>query len=293
MPLQNTRLQPVDLLAEQAELIDEAVQRPSRQFRQTILRLVQSFDGGFCPAWPFGRDDAELREVTAQGVDQHRPLPDQQVTGLVKHQGGLLIDGLDRHEAHRRPGDRLADCLGIGGVGLSPLHTRRTVLRAGGWAAGLALLGPLPPALPPARAEGAVEIRMRGNADGLKAWFDPIGVLVEPGQMIRWINVDPGNSHTSTAHHPANGDRPLCITEGAAPWHSDYLLPDQSFELRLIVEGVYDYFCLPHEEAGMVGRIVVGHPQGNPPAATLREPAQRLLPSLEEIVRRKSVHVDR
>jgi hypothetical protein len=25
---------------------------------------------------------------------------------------------------------------------------------------------------------------------------------------------------------------------------------------------VYDYYCLPHEEAGMVGRIVVGKPAG-------------------------------
>ena len=122
MPLQNARLQPVDLFAEQAELIDEAVQCPSRQLRKTILRLVQSLDGGLRPAWPFGRDDPELREVTAQGVDQHRPLPDQEVPSLVEHQGCLLIDALDRHEAHRRPGHRLADGLGISGVGLSALH---------------------------------------------------------------------------------------------------------------------------------------------------------------------------
>ncbi|HYH20877.1 MAG TPA: plastocyanin/azurin family copper-binding protein [Azospirillum sp.] len=168
------------------------------------------------------------------------------------------------------------------------MMARRTVLRAGGWAAGLALLG-LPA---PAKAEGVVEIRMRGNADGSKVWFDPVGVLVEPGQTIRWTNVDPGNSHTSTAYHPANDGRPLRIPEGAAPWHSDYLLPDQSFELRLTVAGVYDYFCLPHEEAGMVGRIVVGHPQDGLPAATLPEPARPPLPSVEEILRRKVVRID-
>src|SRR2546422_629038 len=32
--------------------------------------------------------------------------------------------------------------------------------------------------------------------------------------------------------------------------------------LAMPVEGVYDYFCLPHEAAGMVGRIVVGRPGG-------------------------------
>jgi plastocyanin len=29
-----------------------------------------------------------------------------------------------------------------------------------------------------------------------------------------------------------------------------------------MVPGVYDYFCTPHEMAGMVGRIIVGEPTG-------------------------------
>ncbi len=38
--------------------------------------------------------------------------------------------------------------------------------------------------------------------------------------------------------------------------------PGDRFEVTLTAEGVYDYFCLPHEAAGMVGRIVVGRPGG-------------------------------
>ena len=30
-----------------------------------------------------------------------------------------------------------------------------------------------------------------------------------------------------------------------------------NFEVRLTVEGVYDYYCIPHEASGMVGRIIV------------------------------------
>ena len=41
----------------------------------------------------------------------------------------LLLDRLDRNEAHRRPGDRFADCLRIPGVGLAPLHVRFDVGR--------------------------------------------------------------------------------------------------------------------------------------------------------------------
>ena len=104
--------------------------------------------------------------------------------------------------------------------------TRRTVLQTGGWAAGLALLGaPLVSVATP-----IVEIQMRGNADGSAVWFDPVGVLIEPGQTVRWINNDRGNSHTSTAYHPKNTGHPLRIPEAAEPWNSEYLLPDQAFE---------------------------------------------------------------
>jgi hypothetical protein len=47
-------------------------------------------------------------------------------------------------------------------------------------------------------------------------------------------------------------------------WNSGYLVhPKDHFEIRLTVEGVYDYFCIPHEAAGMVGPIVVGPPAGS------------------------------
>ena len=101
---------------------------------------------------------------------------------------------------------------------------------------------------------------MQGNPDGSHVWFDPVGLRIEPGQTIRWINLDPGNSHTATAYHPKNFERPLRIPEEAEPWNSDYLLPNESFVVTLNVEGVYDFFCVPHEHAGMVGRIIVGQP---------------------------------
>jgi hypothetical protein len=28
--------------------------------------------------------------------------------------------------------------------------------------------------------------------------------------------------------------------------------------MKLTAEGVYDYFCMPHERAGIVGRLIVG-----------------------------------
>lgn len=113
----------------------------------------------------------------------------------------------------------------------------------------------------PALATSVVEIHMRSADLGAHAWFDPVGILVPAGTTVRWI-VD-ADVHTATAYHPINDDRPLRIPEAAEPWDSDYLVnPGDAFERTLTVEGVYDYFCAPHELAGMVGRIIVGRPTG-------------------------------
>jgi plastocyanin len=167
--------------------------------------------------------------------------------------------------------------------------SRRSVLQIGGGVlAGLAW-----PRF--VSAGEAVEIRMQGNADGSHVWFDPIGLRIEPGQTVRWINLDPGNSHTATAYHPTNFERPWRIPEGAEPWKSDYLLPNESFSVTLTVEGVYDFFCVPHEHAGMVGRIIVGQPGRSPAASVspqavggepLPEIALQAFPPVDEIMRR-------
>ncbi|HRN77089.1 plastocyanin/azurin family copper-binding protein [Ottowia sp.] len=130
---------------------------------------------------------------------------------------------------------------------------RRRMLWAGG---GLLLL---PAWLPSARAHAAseIEIAMSGAVNGAEVWFRPRGLLIQPGQAVRWVNRDQGNVHTATAYHPEYG-KPLRIPHGAKPWDSDYLMPGQSFAVVFDVPGVYDYFCIPHEQAGMVARIVVG-----------------------------------
>ena len=136
-------------------------------------------------------------------------------------------------------------------------------------------------------------IRMHTNAAGSSVGFDPIGIRIAPGQVVRWVNE--ANVHTTTAYHPAH-DRQLRIPQAAEPWDSGYLVePGASFEITLEEPGSYDYFCRPHEAAGMVGRIVVGEPsssvpevadgeEGAPPPAALKA-----FPAVEEIMRRGSV----
>jgi plastocyanin len=138
--------------------------------------------------------------------------------------------------------------------------SRREFLKAGGVAlAGFGLASNrwnLPSSLTVAEV-----IEMRSDLAGSRVWFDPIGLYVEPGTTVRWIVRE--NVHTTTAYHPHNEHHSLRIPETAAPWDSGFLVnPGDYFEVTLTVPGVYDYYCAPHEGAGMVGRVVVGKALG-------------------------------
>ena len=141
--------------------------------------------------------------------------------------------------------------------------------------------------------EPIAEVAMQGRGDGAHVWYDPVGLLVRPGQTVRWINREAGNVHTTTAYHPANLGRPLRMPEAARPWDSDYLMPGASFAVVFTEAGVYDYYCVPHEHAGMVGRIVVGEPAPGDwsrlPKGDLPEVALNAFPPVEAILRQGAV----
>ncbi|HXJ81443.1 MAG TPA: plastocyanin/azurin family copper-binding protein [Candidatus Methylomirabilis sp.] len=112
-------------------------------------------------------------------------------------------------------------------------------------------------------AADIIEIRMRNDASRVKSWYEPIGILIKPGQTVRWIlDMD---VHSSAAYHPKNAMHSLRIPEQAQPWDSGLMTTKGAhFDHTFTVEGVYDYFCLPHENDGMVGRIIVGKPGNGP-----------------------------
>lgn len=190
--------------------------------------------------------------------------------------------------------------------------SRREFLKVGGLT--LAALG-----LAPGRAEAAAlldarsghpaaleVIEMRSDAGGSRVWFDPIGLYVVPDTTIRWITRE--NVHTATAYHPDNDRHPLRMPQRAAPWDSGFLInPGDHFDVTLTEPGVYDYYCKPHEAAGMVGRIIVGQPSG--PGASpfdywvgqpgtsswhhVPDAARRAFPSVARILTAHRVHVAR
>lgn len=100
--------------------------------------------------------------------------------------------------------------------------------------------------------------------------FDPDEITIAPGDTIVWENVgDIGHSVTAyedeipeDAEFFASGD---ADDEQAA--RDGY--PDQgdipggeSYEYTFEVEGEYGYFCIPHEDPGMLGTVIVSEDAG-------------------------------
>ncbi len=149
-----------------------------------------------------------------------------------------------------------------------------------------------------------IEVKLMQTPAG-RTYFDPAGVHITAGDTVQWVQIN--GFHSITAYHPSNDNHELRIPVSAQPWDSDILLahfPKQgaTFEHIFTVPGVYDYFCKPHEMAGMVGRIVVGDPGDGPVTKTfgyapserwklVPEAARKAFPSVAEIVQKGVVRV--
>lgn len=106
--------------------------------------------------------------------------------------------------------------------------------------------------------EAASEANVAMITDDSGHHFEPHLVWVETSGTVTWTNES--GSHTATAYHPEY-DKPLRIPEEAEPWDSGmYSEQGATFEHTFEVDGVYDYFCVPHEHRAMVGTVIVGDP---------------------------------
>ena len=104
--------------------------------------------------------------------------------------------------------------------------------------AALSLLGLLVFA-PSAWAQGQeVTVRMEDN------FFDQANITVEPGTTVTWVQ---------------SGDNPHTTTSYDGLWDSGMIEggTDGTFSFTFEEPGTYDYFCIPHEDLGMVGTVTV------------------------------------
>ena len=116
------------------------------------------------------------------------------------------------------------------------------------------------PQLPEIKAKTHV---VQMATEGEQHFFDPDRLFIQPGDTVRWVLRF--HVHTTTSYHPDYFSKPPRIPEKAQPWHSGVLTEvGQSYERRFEIEGVYNYYCTPHQSLGMVGIIVVGKPLDGP-----------------------------
>ncbi|MFB6179741.1 MAG: plastocyanin/azurin family copper-binding protein [Halorientalis sp.] len=116
-------------------------------------------------------------------------------------------------------------------------------------------------------------------------YFDPVGLHVKPGDTVEWVIKSGGHSVTSyTKDNPQCSTR--CIPKKASSFNSGILKGEgKTFEHTFTVEGTYDYYCIPHKQLGMVGRIVCGDPGGPATEGSIPDkPGSGLMPSSKDIV---------
>lgn len=130
-------------------------------------------------------------------------------------------------------------------------------------------------------AEITVEMMSMGGAEH----FIPHVVHVEVGGTVTWELVDDLEEHDVTAYHPLY-DKPLRLTDEDEHWQSPTINQQGgTFERTFDVEGVYDYFCGPHYEDDMMGRVIVGNPHADAEEhPALSPPEDELLDNEKEMI---------
>lgn len=87
--------------------------------------------------------------------------------------------------------------------------------------------------------------------------FDPQTMTVKLGETVVWKNAS-DMTHTVTDEPSlALSAQDAALPAGAEAFNSGLIAPGKDFSHTFKVLGTYRYFCLPHEEGGMVGTIVV------------------------------------
>ncbi|MEF8907879.1 MAG: plastocyanin/azurin family copper-binding protein [Haloarculaceae archaeon] len=108
------------------------------------------------------------------------------------------------------------------------------------------------------KASREVAVNTARSADSTEYHFDPHVTWVEAGGTVTW-RLESG-AHTATAYHPGN-DQPRLVPEGTDAWDSGMLSEEgETFSQTFETEGVYHYFCKPHEQFGMIATVIVGEP---------------------------------
>jgi len=115
-------------------------------------------------------------------------------------------------------------------------------------------------------AAGTVSGSIDGDVGMTAQAFDPATITVAVGEEVLWYN-NSARAHTITAYDegiPAAADyfatggyESTRAAREAWDGMSGAITSGETFSHTFEVPGRYNYFCIPHERAGMVGTVVV------------------------------------
>lgn len=108
------------------------------------------------------------------------------------------------------------------------------------------------------RPDHTVELKMGSFQEPYPFFFDPMGLHVDVGDVVRFDFPSP--DHTVTAYHLGHG-RQQRVPDDAPPFSSPVISTGGFWLYQFDRPGTYDVYCAPHQVFGMVMRLVVGDPE--------------------------------
>ena len=87
--------------------------------------------------------------------------------------------------------------------------------------------------------------------------FSPREVTIKAGESVTWKNSS-NDVHTVTDDPSrVKNKENVSLPAGAKAFHSGDIQPGKTWRQTFAVAGTYKYVCLPHEDKGMTGTVIV------------------------------------
>jgi plastocyanin len=87
--------------------------------------------------------------------------------------------------------------------------------------------------------------------------FEPQTITVKTGDTVVWKNVSDMTHSVTDVSALAATPQDAALPPNAKEFNSGLIGPGKDYSYTFTVPGTYKYFCIPHEEAGMIGTVVV------------------------------------
>ena len=87
--------------------------------------------------------------------------------------------------------------------------------------------------------------------------FSPNAVTINAGETVTFRNISTFTHTVSTVADTPVETQAVMLPNGATPFDSGAIAPNESFSHTFTTPGTYRYFCEPHVGQGMIGTVIV------------------------------------